>query len=102
MRAMTLALSAALAFALTGSAFAQTPAAGGSTEGTMNNPGSVKSNSEKGMERSTGSATMAPSDVTGTASSRDGSAGNMGGGTGTSSNSGVGIGAHGNTQGPRQ
>ncbi|MCJ2032628.1 hypothetical protein MKK54_00085 [Methylobacterium sp. J-068] len=60
MRTTTLALASSLALALTGSAFAQTPAGGGSTEGNMNNPGSVKSNSEKGMERSTGSATMAP------------------------------------------
>ena len=31
----------------------------------MNNPGSVKSNSEKGMERSTGSATGGDMDKTG-------------------------------------
>ena len=103
MRRTTLALATSLALALTGSAFAQTPAGGGSTEGNMNNPGSVKSNSEKGMERSTGSATMAPGDATGTAvGGRDGGMGNMGGGTGSSSNTGVGMGAHGNTQGPRQ
>lgn len=60
MRTKTFALATSLALALTGSAFAQTPAGGGSTEGNMNNPGSVKSNSEKGMERTTGSATMAP------------------------------------------
>jgi len=65
MRTKTLALAASLALALTGSAFAQTPAGGGAAEGNMNNPGSVKSNSEKGMERSTGSATMSPADPTG-------------------------------------
>lgn len=102
MRTKTLVLAASLALAVTGSAFAQTAAGGGSSEGNMNNPGSVKSNSEKGRERSTGSATMAPSDPAGTVGGRDGGMGNMGGGTGTSSNTGVGMGAHGNTQGPRQ
>ena len=102
MRTKTIALAASLALALVGSAYAQTPAGGGSTEGNMNNPGSVKSNSEKGMERSSGAATMAPGDATGTVGGRDGGMGNMGGGTGTSSNTGVGMGAHGNTQGPRQ
>ena len=67
MRTTTFALATSLALALTGSAFAQTPAGGGSAEGNMNNPGSVKSNSEKGMERSTGSATMAPSSASGSA-----------------------------------
>lgn len=98
MSTKTLTLAASLALALTGSAFAQTAAGGGSAEGNMNNPGSVKSNSEKGMERSTGSTTMAPGNATGTV----GGAGSMGGGTGSSSNTGVGMGAHGNTQGPRQ
>ena len=99
MRTTTLALATSLALALTGSAFAQTPAGGGSTEGNMNNPGSVKSNGEKSMERTTGSATggtMAP------ANGAAGGAGNMGGGTGVSSNTGVGTGAAGNTQAPRQ
>lgn len=50
-------LAAIVAVALTGSAFAQTPATGGSAEGNMNNPGSVKSNGEKANERVTGSAT---------------------------------------------
>jgi hypothetical protein len=82
MRTTTLTLAASLALALTGSAFAQTPAGGGSTEGNMNNPGSVKSNSEKGMERSTGSATMAP----------DGAAGStMAPGTGTGMGTGAGA-----------
>lgn len=47
----TLSLATALAVALSGAAFAQTPSGGGSAEGNMNNPGSVKSNSEKAMER---------------------------------------------------
>lgn len=50
-------LAASIALALISSAYAQTPAGGGKTEGNMNNPGSVKSDSEKAMERSTGSAT---------------------------------------------
>lgn len=66
MQTKTIALAASLILSLTGSSFAQTPAGGGSTEGNMNNPGSVKSNSERGMERSTGSATMAPGSATGT------------------------------------
>ncbi len=49
------AIAAALTFAVTGAALAQTPAGGGSTEGNMNNPGSVKSNSEKSMETGSGS-----------------------------------------------
>lgn len=50
-------IAAVVAVALTGTAHAQTPAGGGSAEGNMNNPGSVKSNSEKMNERATGSAT---------------------------------------------
>ena len=60
MQTKTIALAASLILSLTGASFAQTPAGGGSAEGNLNNPGSVKSNSEKSMERSTGSATMAP------------------------------------------
>lgn len=52
-----LALTTALVVSLGGSAFAQAPAGGGSATGNMNNPGSVKSNSEKMDERTTGSAT---------------------------------------------
>lgn len=40
---------AAATLSLTGAAWAQTPVGGGSAEGNMNSPGSVKSNSEKGM-----------------------------------------------------
>ncbi|WP_132251041.1 hypothetical protein [Methylobacterium segetis] len=57
MTTKTIALAAAMALSLTGAAWAQTAAGGGSAEGNMNSPGSVKSNSEKSMERATGSAT---------------------------------------------
>ncbi|TXM66548.1 MULTISPECIES: hypothetical protein [Methylobacterium] len=56
MRTKTFAIAASLVLSLSGAALAQTAAGSGSTEGNMNNPGSVKSNSEKG---STGSATGA-------------------------------------------
>ena len=65
MQTKTVALAASLILSLTGATFAQTPAGGGSAEGNLNNPGSVKSNSEKAMERSTGSSTMSPADATG-------------------------------------
>lgn len=45
----TLALAAALTFAVTGAALAQMPSAGESAQSNMNNPGSVKSPSEKRM-----------------------------------------------------
>ena len=47
----TLALAAALTFAVTGAALAQMPAGGdsGSAQRNMNNPGSVKSPSQKRM-----------------------------------------------------
>jgi hypothetical protein len=60
-------LAAIVAVALTGSAFAQTPATGGSAEGNMNNPGSVKSNGEKANERVTGSATGSTTGAAGAA-----------------------------------
>ena len=50
----TLVLAAALSVAMTGAALAQTPAGGGSAEGNMNNPGSVKSSSQKRMGGQTG------------------------------------------------
>jgi hypothetical protein len=53
----TLTLATALTFAVFGAAVAQTAAGGGSAEGNMNNPGSVKSNSEKSMGAGTGSVT---------------------------------------------
>ena len=99
MRTTTFALATSLILSLSGAAFAQTPAGGGSATGNMNNPGSVKSDGEKMNERATGSAT---GDTTGTVPGAAGGSGNMGGGTGTSSNTGVGLGAAGNTQGPRQ
>ena len=51
----TLTLAAALTLMVSGVAMAQTAAGGGSAEGNMNNPGSVKSNSEKSMEGGAGS-----------------------------------------------
>ncbi|MBO1020524.1 hypothetical protein IPV08_11135 [Methylobacterium sp. SD274] len=56
MQIKTFAVAAALTVSLSGAAFAQTAAGGASAEGNMNNPGSVKSNSEKGMERMGGGA----------------------------------------------
>ncbi|TXN76160.1 hypothetical protein FV228_01290 [Methylobacterium sp. WL18] len=53
----TIALAAALTVAMSGAAMAQTPAGGGSAEGNMNNPGSVKSSSDKAMETGSGSMT---------------------------------------------
>lgn len=101
MRKTTLTLAATLVLSLTGAAFAQAPAGGGSATGNMNNPGSVKSNGEKADERTTGSATGGTAGTVG-APGAVGGAGNMGGGTGASSNTGVGLGAAGNTQAPRQ
>jgi hypothetical protein len=50
MRHLRTALAGAAILALSGAAMAQTTTApGGSAERNMNNPGSVKSNSEKGM-----------------------------------------------------
>ncbi|QGY01820.1 hypothetical protein MMSR116_07930 [Methylobacterium mesophilicum SR1.6/6] len=45
----TFALAAALSLAVTGAALAQTSAGGGSAQGNINNPGSVKSPSQKRM-----------------------------------------------------
>ncbi|MCJ2056232.1 hypothetical protein MKL09_06680 [Methylobacterium sp. J-048] len=59
MRMTIYGLAAALAVALTGTAYAQQPAGGGSATGNMNNPGSVKSDSQKMNEGATGSATGA-------------------------------------------
>jgi hypothetical protein len=84
MNTKILGLAAALAIALTGTAYAQTPAGGGKTEGNMNNPGSVKSNSEKMNEPTTGSATGSTTGAAG--------AGTVPG-TGTS-RPGVGMGAN--------
>lgn len=64
MRTKVFGLAAVVGVALAGAAHAQTPAGGGSAEGNINNPGSVKSNSEKMNERTNGSATGAPSTQT--------------------------------------
>ena len=53
----TLALAAAVTLAASGAVMAQTATGGGSAEGNMNNPGSVKSNSEKSMSTGSGSMT---------------------------------------------
>lgn len=50
----TIARAAALSLTMAGAALAQTPGGGGSAQGNMNNPGSVKSNSEKAMGGQTG------------------------------------------------
>ncbi|WP_082317154.1 hypothetical protein [Methylobacterium sp. ARG-1] len=60
----TLTLAAALTLAVSGAAMAQTPVGGGSAEGNMNNPGSVKSSSQKSME--TGAGSMGPGMAPGT------------------------------------
>ena len=78
MRIKIYGLVAALAVALTGTAYAQTAAGGGRTEGNMNNPGSVKSSGEKMNERTTGSTTgsttgaVGAGTVPGTGTSRPG------------------------------
>ena len=76
MTTKTVLIVAALALPLTGAAWAQTPAGGGSAEGNMNSPGSVKSNSEKAMERSTGSATGGAAGATGATTGSTAGAGN--------------------------
>ncbi|WP_018262567.1 hypothetical protein [Methylobacterium sp. WSM2598] len=59
MRTKRMALAGALMVALGGVAVAQT-AAPGSAEGNMNNPGSVKSNAEKGGRDAAPAAGVAP------------------------------------------
>jgi len=84
MNAKTFGLAAALAIALTGTAYAQQPAGGGSATGNMNNPGSVKSNGQKANEATTGSTTGSMTGAAGAATVP---------GTGTS-RPGVGTGAN--------
>ena len=81
----TLALAAALSVAMAGAALAQTPAGGGSAEGNMNNPGSVKSNSEKSMETGAGSigTGMAPGTSGGPRVDTPGAPAGSGSGNGT-------------------
>ncbi|MDQ0444521.1 putative membrane protein [Methylobacterium persicinum] len=81
MRILTLA--AALTVAFSGGAFAQTRAGGGSAEGNMNSPGSVKSNSQKMNEQSGGAMrTGAPGASGGPPVSTPGAAAGSGGGNG--------------------
>lgn len=84
MNMKTFGLAAALAVALTGTAYAQQPAGGGSATGNMNNPGSVKSDSQKAAEGGTGATTGSTTGAAG--------AGTVPG-TGTS-RPGVGMGAN--------
>ncbi len=56
MNSKSFGLAAALAIALTGTAYAQQPAGGGSATGNMNNPGSVKSPGQKATEETTGTS----------------------------------------------
>ncbi|SDA28909.1 hypothetical protein SAMN02799622_04370 [Methylobacterium sp. UNC378MF] len=50
----TLTMAAAITLAISGAAIGQTAAGRGSAEGNMNNPGSVKSNSETSMGAGSG------------------------------------------------
>lgn len=72
----TFGLAAALTIALTGAAYAQQPAGGGSATGNMNNPGSVKSEGQKATEEATGTSTRSPAagaaTVPGTGTARPG------------------------------
>lgn len=72
----TFGLAAALALSLTGTAYAQQPAGGGSATGNMNNPGSVKSEGQKATEETTGTSTRSPAggaaSVPGTGTARPG------------------------------
>ena len=81
----TFALAAALTFTVAGAALAQTPAGGDSAEGNMNNPGSVKSNSEKSMETGAGSmgTGMAPGTSGGPRVDTSGAPAGSGSGNGT-------------------
>ena len=74
-----------LTVAMAGVAMAQTPAGGGSAEGNMNNPGSVKSNSEKSMETGSGSmgTGMAPGTSGGPRVDTPGAPAGSGSGNGT-------------------
>ncbi|KQO74180.1 MULTISPECIES: hypothetical protein [unclassified Methylobacterium] len=86
----TLAFAGSIALALTGTAFAQTATG---TESNMNNPGSVKSNSEKSMERmgapATTGSTMAPAGTSGGPSTA--TVGAPGGSTGGNGETGSGA-----------
>lgn len=80
----TAAVIAALTVAVTGGAFAQTRAGGGSAEGNMNSPGSVKSDGQKMNEQRGGAMPAgAPGTSGGPPVSTPGSAAGSGGGNGT-------------------
>ncbi|MCJ2024971.1 hypothetical protein MKK52_12170 [Methylobacterium sp. J-067] len=79
----TLTLAVTLAVAFSGAAFAQTPAGGGSAEGNMNSPGSVKSESQKMEERGGTMSTGAPGTSGGPPVSTPGAAAGSGMGNGT-------------------
>ncbi|SFM61337.1 hypothetical protein [Methylobacterium pseudosasicola] len=81
----TLALAAALSLVGSGATMAQTPAGGGSAEGNMNNPGSVKSSSDKAMETGAGSmgTGMAPGTSGGPRVDTPGAPAGSGSGNGT-------------------
>ena len=84
MTVRTLTLAAAFAVAFTGTACAQTRAGGGSAEGNMNSPGSVKSESQKMNEQSGGAMrTGAPGTSGGPPVSTPGAAAGSGMGNGT-------------------
>lgn len=79
----TITVAAALTLALSGAAVAQTRAGGGSAEGNMNNPGSVKSESQKmGEDRGGAMRTGAPGTSGGPPVSTPGAAAGSGGGNG--------------------
>ncbi|MBY0295611.1 MAG: hypothetical protein K2X71_06175 [Methylobacterium sp.] len=85
MRSTLLALAASVA--LTGAALAQTTAPG-SAEQNMNNPGSVKSNAQKGMPQrdmpaTTGTVTAPPAGATADAPSTSGHSGGSNTSSGT-------------------
>lgn len=88
MRIKTFGIAAALAVALTGTAYAQQPAGGGSATGNMNNPGSVKSNGQKATEGTAGATTGSTTGAAGAATVP---------GTGTAR---PGVGAGGSTAAP--
>ncbi len=80
----TLTLASTFVLAVSGAAIAQTRAGGGSAEGNMNSPGSVKSESQKMNEgRSGAMPTGAPGTSGGPSVSTPGAAAGSGGGNGT-------------------
>jgi hypothetical protein len=79
----TLTLAAAFAVALTAPALAQTPSGGGSAEGNMNSPGSVKSETQKMNEHGGAMHTGAPGTSGGPPVSTPGAAAGSGMGNGT-------------------